>query len=163
MVVGLASGASAGVYARTNNWFGARTNHYVREWADTGYSKEDITRRVFDNLYPPMPTGIPTPQLTKPLDVGTMSHPAQKSSGEKKEEATKGNPPSNVAVQADTPGLFTVPAKECDRLRQARDGTEDELRREMASSTYQQLRDLARDCQSDDCLKNGVKKLCPNL
>jgi hypothetical protein len=53
MVVGLAFGASLGVYGRTNSWLGPSASRFADHWKDTGLEKRDISRRLFDSIYPP--------------------------------------------------------------------------------------------------------------
>jgi hypothetical protein len=53
MVVGIACGASLGVYGRTNGWLGTRPARFAEQWKDTGLDSKEISRRLFDTLYPP--------------------------------------------------------------------------------------------------------------
>jgi hypothetical protein len=175
MVIGLACGASVGVYARTNDWLGARNNILVEEWKETGLSAKDITTRVFDHLYPP-----PTHDESTAQETGADS-PAREDSGtsqstepavtappasgkEKKATASRPAPKADPAMEAQhdfrihTGVLFSVSMEQCTRLRNAED--EDELRREMASSNDDGLVNLARTCKSYECLRAGVIKAC---
>jgi hypothetical protein len=51
VVVGIAAGASAGVFARTNEWLGTRVQPAIERWRSTGYSDETLARRIFDGLH----------------------------------------------------------------------------------------------------------------
>jgi hypothetical protein len=52
MIIGLVIGSSLGVYARTNGWLGPDPNGFVEKWKDTELTKQEISRRLFDDLYP---------------------------------------------------------------------------------------------------------------
>ena len=174
MVVGLACGASVGVYARANGWLAARTNSYVAEWKETGLSAQEITTRVFNSLYPPPAPEEPKvqePVVTPPSDgqnSGTVQpaptpgapQPAQK----REKRATTPKPAAGPAVTAERQAsfregvLFAGRLEQCTRLRNADD--EDELRREMASSNFDELVRLQRICKNYECLRAGVNKAC---
>lgn len=183
MVIGLAIGASVGLYARTNDWLGARTNNLVAEWKATGLSDQDITRRVFDSLYPPpgpqdgarsdssasahergsaVKTETVASAATPPGD-NTAPKPKPQESGERKAVAPKpaAVPRASVAEQSQNQYrhgvLFNVSLDECARLRNAEG---DDLRREMASSSSDGLVSLAKTCKNDECLRAGVNKAC---
>lgn len=174
MVVGLACGASAGVYARANGWLAARTNSYVAEWKDTGLTPQEITMRVFNSLYPP--PGSEQPDLQEPAGVNPAggedsggerpeapaaeAQPARK--GERRGAAPRpaaGPPVATERQLSFREGiLFTGRLEQCKRLRNAED--EDELRREMASSNFEELVRLQRTCKDFACLRAGVSKVC---
>ena len=174
MVVGLACGASVGVYGRANNWLGARSNIYVEEWKETGLSAKEITTRVFDLLYPPTTsnnetategagnttqgvdqsanTGQPTPTQSATQPPAKRVNNATSQSGEKR--GTEAERPASFRAGV----LFSTTLEQCIRLRNAED--EDELRREMASSNEERLVSLARTCKSIECLRAGVNRAC---
>jgi hypothetical protein len=172
MVVGLACGASVGVYARANGWLSARTNIYVEEWKETGLSAKDITTRVFDSIYPP-PEPAATP-VQEPTDINppgdrevstVPSTPGAAKSTRKREKGTTlSTPVTKHEVSAERQSshrdtiLFTASLQECMRLRNAED--EDELRREMASGSNNRLANLARSCKSYECLQREVDRAC---
>jgi hypothetical protein len=175
MVIGLAGGASVGVYARANDWLGARTNSLVEEWKDTGLSAKEITTRVFDSLYPPpMPTGVetqepavaapsPSPNANANQTTSTAGAPKQAQEREKtaaavSKPAVRSAPPVRERSNIERGILFTASLDECQRLRNA-EGYE-ELRREMASTNDNGLVSLARTCKSLECLQAGVNKAC---
>lgn len=154
MVVGVAAGAALGVYARTNNWLGPRTNTFAEEWKDTGLKKDEIALRVFNSLYPPPASATTLPGNTPENPV----HPI--SPIEKKEEknTTKQDGKNHDDLHNQYKGvLFNVSLDECKRLQNL---AGDELRREMASSSSEGLTSLAKSCKDDNCLKAGVKKAC---
>lgn len=174
MVIGLACGASVGVYGRANGWLAARTNSYVAEWKGTGLTDQQIMTRVFDSLYPPpMPaeTEVQEPTGTNPVggqDSGTVTPTqtlgtAQLAQKREKRAATS-KPVAGPTVTAERPAgfregvLFAGRLEQCTRLRNAED--EDELRREMASSNFDELVRLQRTCKNYECLRAGVNKAC---
>ena len=46
-VVGLAAGASAGIWARTHEWLGASPNELVKRWAGDGLSADEVRKKIF--------------------------------------------------------------------------------------------------------------------
>jgi hypothetical protein len=183
MVIGLALGASVGLYARTNDWLGARTNSLVAEWKATGLSDQEITRRVFDSLYPtPEPpgdgaSGVNAAALAGGEGIKTEAGAAattalgdntapktkpQGSEGGRKPAAAKPAGPRGSATEQGQNQfrhgvLFNVSLDECARLRNAEG---DDLRREMASSNSDGLVSLAKTCKNEECLRAGVNKAC---
>lgn len=174
MVIGLACGASVGVYGRANGWLGARTNSYVAEWKETGLSAQEITMRVFNSLYPlPAPE---EPEVQEPVgttpDGGQNSGNVQPTSTpdapqpirKREKRAATPKPAAGPAVTAERQAgfrdgvLFAGRLEQCTRLRNADD--EDELRREMASSNFDELVRLQRTCPNYECLRAGVNKAC---
>lgn len=53
--VGLAIGATIGIAARTNELFSPNKGMFVRRWQGIGLTDVEIKRRLFDQLYPPVP------------------------------------------------------------------------------------------------------------
>jgi hypothetical protein len=174
MVIGLACGASVGIYARANGWMSARTNIYVEEWKDTGLTPKEITTRVFDSLYPPPQVVTPGTQDSTPANPQTNQNdsgvqpaqiPATPQTGQQKEKNV-GTPKSEQKPTATAERhasyrdtiLFTVSSDQCTRLRNAEE--EDELRREMASSNDDYLVSLSRTCKSYECLRAGANRAC---
>jgi hypothetical protein len=157
MVIGLALGSSAGIYARSHNWLGTSTTSIASEWKDTGLSEQEIARRVFDSLYPK--SAIPESQ-----SVAIEPDKNKGSPQEAKSEVatTKSRTPKTVAEttqqRAQLGVLFTERSNQCKRLLNVE--AEDELRREIASSNFDQLERLARSCRTLQCLTAGVKKTC---
>lgn len=173
MVLGLALGASVGVYARANDWLAARTNYYVAEWKDTGLSPKEITTRVFDSLYPPPTPSVTAAQEQQGGNVAGGQHgrdaqptpalvltdrPAQKRESTTAEAAAGSVAPAKGQSNHRYGVLFTERLEQCKRLTNADE--EDELRREMASSSFDELISLQRTCKSYDCLRDGVSKVC---
>ena len=173
MVVGLACGASIGIYARTNDWLGARTNSLVEEWKDTGLSSKEITTRVFDSLYPPptpvksetQDTANPTPASNPNTNtnqsispVNTTSPTRERDRSEATSKSTRPIPQPPVKNEVRRGILFTASLEECQRLRNAEDY--EELRREMVSTKDNNLVSLAKTCKTLECLQAGVNKAC---
>jgi hypothetical protein len=52
LAFGLALGASGGVAARTNELFVERPADFYARWEDTGLTRAEIARRLFDELHP---------------------------------------------------------------------------------------------------------------
>jgi hypothetical protein len=52
-LVGIAIGASIGIYGRTNGWLGPNAGRIAEQWQDTGLDRKEIFKRLFDTLYPP--------------------------------------------------------------------------------------------------------------
>jgi hypothetical protein len=60
IVIGIAFGASLGVYGRTNNWLGTNVNNFVAEWEKTRLGEQEISKRLFETLYPAKAESTPT-------------------------------------------------------------------------------------------------------
>lgn len=164
LVVGLAIGASVGVYARTNNWLGLSSKNVVEEWAATGLKKEAIASRIFDTLYPPAQV------------VVTGSHESNDKQNDKKKTMRKDEqgkinkqssglaptvasmPPDNHYSVNIAGVLFSAPSpEECDQLLSL-DG--DRFKRTLAQTKNEYLTKIAHDCDTNDCMKEGVNKIC---
>ena len=185
LVMGLAAGSSLGVYARTNDWLGAASKPqkpFAEEWSDTGLSKEEITKRVFYSLYPELqetkPPAAPSP---KNENSNTQTETTSNSSvNTETGKEVKTRPPGKAVkpleikptVKAETSAqphlvnqgvLFTNPSpSECETLRGLDE--EDKLRRAIEQLPEKnKLNRLAETCKTFECLKAGVKRLCPNL
>ena len=188
LALGIAMGSALGVYARTNNWLGPKKNSFYEEWQDTGLTKEEVTRRVFDSLYPPTPDENKQ-ESSSNISANTNSSLSNKSSENsnsnlmssqqnanlsqsKTEKAgaavttkSSGNPPPAVVKtpplqSPNDPSLgvlFAVTFEQCKDLR-VKEG--DDLRREMAQSNEKELVRLAKNCRSEECLKQGVERVC---
>lgn len=166
MIVGLACGATVGVYGRSHNWLGAKSNILVEEWKDTGLSSKEITSRVFDSLYPPTTSAegpnhepahaTPTPTTDPSKPAAGIVQPTVKPDT-KVSEAQSARSPAAMSSFRDGV-LFSVSLDQCKRLANAEG--EDELRREMASSNSDALVNLAKTCRSYECLRAGVHKAC---
>ena len=172
MVVGLALGASLGVYGRTNNWLGPSPSRFVEQWKDTGLDSREISQRLFDTLYPAKSRSF------KPDNENTNS------SGEGKEKPPdKDNPPPSnspspnsgrptKANQNGDPGttspgispqyfggvLFHGPAPEdCNTFRAAKDERLNEF-----MTNNRKVEKAAKTCKEEiKCLRSLVEKACP--
>ena len=54
-ILGLATGASGGVYARANDWLGIKPARVVAEWSQLGLDRKTVLRNVFEAYYAPPP------------------------------------------------------------------------------------------------------------
>ncbi|PYP84939.1 MAG: hypothetical protein DMF61_17920 [Blastocatellia bacterium AA13] len=170
LIIGLVIGASLGVYARTNEWFGPNVQSFVRKWKATGLTEAEITQRLFNNLYAfpaiasseangsniLLKSGNVSDSLDdtrtekRPLDTGK---PIQKSS--KGIEANVQQGPFNSHSGL----LFSTTLEECQRLYSS---SPDELRQEMASSGDPRISRLAKRCENTACLKALIEEIiCP--
>lgn len=105
LVLGVAVGASCGVYARTNLWLGADAKTLAQR---TGLKEEQINRRIFDLLYP---TAVSKAETSEP------GAEKPKSDEKKPPSATGGTSLSASAVS----GLYgEITASECEQLRSLR-------------------------------------------
>lgn len=181
LVIGLAIGSSIGVYARTNDWLGAvpkPQKTFAEEWSDTGLPKEEITKRIFYSLYPGFeesksPTNFSPEKENSNTQSVSQDKPSSNTETEKEEKSEK-MPRSlgkivkpakrtEQTTQSINKGiLFANPSPEdCETLRGS---GEQDLRRKMAQlPTKIELNRLSRTCKTIECLKAGVKRLCPNL
>lgn len=169
MVLGLAVGASMGIYARANGWLAARNNIYVAEWKETGLSPKAITLRVFNTLYPP--PGPYPPEAEESSDTNQDSALVEPASISASTPVAKGNdnPVTSKRAAESLSGaerqsgfrdgvLFATRLEQCLRLKNAE--TEDELKREMASSNFDELVRAQRSCGNYQCLRDAVMKAC---
>ena len=187
LALGIATGSALGVYARTNNWLGPKKNSFYEEWQDTGLAKEEITRRVFDSLYPPnlderkkdgnsdVSANVNSSSPNKPNENNSnlssnqpASNPPQSNTEKVVRTKPSGNPPL-ATTKSSTPQspndprlgvLFTVTFDECQELR-VKEG--DDLRRAMQQSNEKELIRLGKNCRNDECLKQGVTRICANV
>lgn len=184
MVFALACGATFGVYARTHKWLGAPRENFAEEWKDTGLKKEEITKRVFDSLYPPVSEDEPeegaaasTPSPA-PADTSTATtndssaaagteEPSPASSGNRRPQRraqarAAARPPEKPETKSeaspDSGVLFTATLDQCARLLDAE--TEEALRQEIVPYNDAELNRLARGCQNFECLRAGVRRKC---
>jgi hypothetical protein len=158
MVLGLAIGSSAGIYARSHNWFGTSAPSITSEWKDTGLSEQEISRRVFDSTYPP------SPALEAKTTTTQANTPVEELAREQKREGgltSSKNPQKEgetIQQRAQVGVLFTDELKQCKRLLNIDE--EDELKREMASSSFSEFRRLSRICKTLHCLTSAVNRRC---
>jgi hypothetical protein len=181
MIIGLAVGATLGIFARTNDWLGPRVDSFVEQWKETELSKKELAGRLLDGLYPPR-TGAMSSNVSAGTEKGGESPSRGTAPSEPKEaaseEAQSPSPESTgqtkpksggAAEGAESPKsadiyrsrqgvLFTASSEECSRFRAARD---ESLKDELTSSGDARLRQEAEKCQDLNCLKALVETACP--
>jgi len=134
--IGLAIGASAGVYARTNEFFGASPGRFAQRWNGVGLTDEQVRRRLFDQLYPVTPATPPS--------VAARA-------GEKRTDGNEGAlagaaSPERAAVLAAS--LYSTRAETCGLLAD-RHGVE--LRTRLAALGDEKVRSALAKCKNDEC------------
>ena len=188
MVIGLVIGASLGALARTNDWLGPRAGRFAEQWKDTELSRRELSRRLFDQLYPPQPAA-PAPEVSNDSREGgeTQSDGAESSASKgatengnqspspdaKTKEPKNSTRPTTKSMTLTGGGdssrpsdpdksrrgvLFTASSQECSRFHAARD---ESLKDELTSSGDARLRQKAERCQDLKCLKALVEAACP--
>jgi hypothetical protein len=182
-IVGLVIGASVGIYGRTNNWLGPRPSNFVERWKDTELSKKEISKRLFDELYPPKVEGVTPEQTSSQPNSGpsTLPHPTQdgaanrsgnsqseathqtteKTTKDREEKMLTGN---EVTQRSLSPVLFSATVDECASFRTA---TDEDLKNQLthlsgSSSQAEQTRQEAKSCPSAACLRRIVQRICQN-
>jgi hypothetical protein len=156
LLVGMATGASIGVLARANEWLGANPDIIVNKWSSTGYSKEEISRRVFDDIYPTASNRLSNPVASPTVALSTvdLSSPTPSSTAlPDKKESLRGSNTSSVHSGI----LYVANEKECGRFLAADHG--EDLRREMESSVDSRIRKFAQNCRDDKVLETVMKGL----
>ncbi|MDB5033824.1 MAG: hypothetical protein JWQ98_1065 [Chlorobi bacterium] len=185
MLIGLAAGASAGIYARTNGWFGPNVHGFVQEWAPTGLSEKTLTRLLLNNLYPAdepvqrVDAGFSTYESppdsrsahsdgsnSQKIDTTTHapheSQPMQKMTGNDARGHTGVEHQKKESGQGrgtSTAGLFTVSDDDCARLREAR-SNEKRLRLLLTNSSDEKLSKAAGKCTDLSCLQQLLEEAC---
>jgi hypothetical protein len=164
MIIGLAIGASLGVYARTNNWLGARPKSFVERWKGTELSEKEISRRLFDQLYPAPITPEPTtvPPNAQPSETPTVTPDMPNAPDGKKSKAEREPVTANNSAAVLSGVLFSATVDECASFRTA---TNDDLRNQLvhlsgSSSEAENIRQQARACSDVSCLKRIVQEIC---
>jgi cytoskeletal protein RodZ len=177
MIVGLAVGASVGIYARTNNWLGPRPANFAARWKDTELSNKEISRRLFDELYPASPQNATVDTKSSPPNSNSSQSPPASSdtpSGKKEEQNSQTPETANKKPQSESAGdvqlaqkslspvLFTATVDECASLRSA---TDEDLKNQLthlsgSSTGAERVRQEAKACPNVECLKKLVQKIC---
>ncbi len=145
LAFGLAVGASAGTVARTNEIFAPNKAMFVRRWQGTGMSDIEVKRRLFDQLYPPLP----------PKEKDVSSPEQAKSQARESPEKPRDNAGRSNALTA---ALFAASAEEC-QLLAAKHGSD--LRARLLLLEGDRLEKPLQACHSDDCLEGIKELLCP--
>jgi len=174
MIVGLAVGASLGIYARTNNWLGPRPANFAARWKDTELSNKEISRRLFDELYPASPQNATVDTKSSPPNSNSSasSPPASSDTPAGKREEHNSQTPETakqtaagdvqLAQKTLSPVLFTATVDECASLRSA---TDEDLKNQLthlsgSSTGAERVRQEAKACPNVECLKKLVQKIC---
>jgi len=139
LIVGIAAGASAGVFTRTNNLLGLYPQISSKRWSGTGIEKRELEKRMFDAVY------APSGEI-KSASVGDKGAIAEKSA-----EQTKG---SSQFVA----GLYAVTAQQCDLLAGKKGPNLRTVLLGLGDSTTKAA--LAK-CSTDECLVVVREMLCP--
>lgn len=139
--VGLALGATTGISARTNEFFGPNAGRFVKRWQGIGLTDVETKRRLFEELYP----------------AGSHNHTqAAKSDG--KDSNAQLDEASNLRASALTAALLSVAVSDC-QLLAGKHG--DELRARLLTLNSDVIQSAAKECKGDDCL-NAIRMLiCP--
>ena len=138
--VGLALGATTGIFARTNEFFGPNTERFVKHWQGIGLTDVEIKRRLFEELYP----------------VASHNHTQAAKSDEKDSNAQL--EASNMRASALTAALLSVSVSDC-QLLAGKHG--DELRARLLTINSDGIQSAVKECKGDDCL-NAIRVLiCP--
>ena len=139
LIVGMVLGSSLGVYCRTQDWLGADPKVLVTKWQITKLPDDQIAKRLFDQLYPPVA-----------LSGGKSKGGEQ---GDKNAEAASG--PQFAARLAG--GLFGSVAP--DEYKEFRSAPDKDLRRLMQASKNVRVRNFAGRCGDALCLRAAVEEL----
>ena len=184
LLVGLFFGSLLGLRARTHDRFGAEPQPLINKWKATGLKDEEIARRLFDQLYPPLsPTerkyeekvlvedpktlvkrwtskdfGLKKEVVARRLfdEVYPTAAPTGESkSGEKPKSATEASATASVLHGI----LFSnVPADVCTDLQYVK-GPDLRKKIDDLKDDYPELKQFAADCKSDAILEAAVKDL----
>lgn len=127
VVVGIAVGASAGVFARTNELLGTQVGRAIARWKSTGYSEQVVARRLFDGLYgesvPPAPSAEPTGKYQEKLQAPSPSpsdiFPEAKTKSSSTDIAKSRDEKSPLPQLFNAPGLNAALDEFCSSLRNA--------------------------------------------
>jgi hypothetical protein len=139
LTIGIAVGASAGVFVRTNNLLGLYPQISSKRWSGTGVEKRELEKRMFDAVY------APSGEI-KSASVGDKVAIAEKSP-----EQAKGS--SQVVA-----GLYATTAQQCDLL--AGKNSVD-LKTALLGLGDATTKVAMAKCSSDECLAVIREMLCP--
>jgi hypothetical protein len=142
--IGIAIGATIGIIARTNEFFGTDKAMFVGRWQGIGLTDVEIKRRLFDQLYPPV---LPDHGATRDRIAsggGSDSHVQSES--------------NNPRVAALTAGLFAASVDDC-QLLAGKHGAE--LRGRLLAIKGDAIQSALNECHGDDCLEALKVLVCP--
>lgn len=141
LIVSLALGASAGVYARTRNWLGEDLASEARRWTKTGYDEQTIYRKLFDRQAVP---------------EGTQILPERRSAGGESKSA----PPPLEAALVSRGVLFADVSP--DRCKELRNSSDNLLRSRLSLLNDERVTRFAAEVEDPRILRAFVKEfVCP--
>jgi hypothetical protein len=138
-IVGIVLGSSLGIYGRTQDWLGADPKALVTKWQITKLPDDQIAKRLFDQLYPPV----------------ALSGGKSKGSEQGDKNAEAASSPQVAARLAG--GLFGSVAP--DEYKEFRSAPDKDLRRLMQASKNVRVRNFAGRCGDALCLRAAVEEL----
>jgi hypothetical protein len=140
LTAAIATGASMGIFARTNNLLGLYPAIAAKRWADAGMANPEIKKRMFDAIY--SSSDIP-------------SHGLQQQQPSDKNGGNKGEGPQNPLVSGAS--LYAVDATQCNLL-DGKDG--DDLKTALIGLGNESTRAAVSKCTSKDCFQAIREVLC---
>jgi hypothetical protein len=149
MVIGVAVGASFGVYGRTNGWLSPDVNRFVSKWENTGLDKKEISARLFDILYPPSELSARKESKDDREQSGSLK------SGNDEESKTSNGENSGEQSKNTNASAATSKAVSAKQEAPSKTNVKKEQSAESASSTSAS-RELAQKTSSS-ILFNGIK------
>lgn len=142
LIMGIVLGSSLGIYGRTQDWLGANPQTLVTKWRITKLPDDQIAKRLFDQLYPP---------VTSPTDKGKGGE-----QGGQDDKKTGAAPSPQVAARLAGGLLGSVSPDEYKEFQSAPDK---DLRRLMQASKNVRVRNFAGRCSDAVCLRSAVEEL----
>jgi hypothetical protein len=131
LLFGMILGSLVGVCARTNGWLGPNPDRIASRWSDTDLTKQEIKRRLFDQVYP---------------SPSTPTH-------SKKESSEAGELPINKPF---TGGLFAASTDRCELLL-GRAG--DELRSRLLLISSDREKTIIETCKLDEVCLEAIREV----
>ena len=145
LIGGIVLGSSFGVYGRTHDWLGADPQTLITKWRLTKLPDEQIAKRLFDQLYPP---------VTLPGSKGKGGE-----QGEQSDKKTEAPPVPQAAARLAGGLLGSESPEECKMFRSTPDK---DLQRMIGTSKNAHVRQFASRCSDVKCLRAAVEELlCP--
>lgn len=139
LIVGIATGASAGIFTRTNNLLGLMPEISSKRWSGTGIEKKELEKRMFEVVYAPSEES----KTAAAEDKGKNT--------EKPREQARG---SSQFVA----GLYAATAQQCDLLA-GKKGLD--LKIVLLGLGDATTKAAVAKCSSDECLVVIREMLCP--
>lgn len=168
-ILGLVLGASTGVYARTNQFFGPNIDKLAEKWKATEYTKRDIARVLFAQIHgtpaqSPVESPPPTSEPGSGTGVDPTSSPApaggdpqKKNNGKVKSDSTPVT--ANTATAGTFMGvLFSISEDERARICSASNSS---LNAILSTTSDANLNQQARACDGNiECLRKLKEAAC---